>query len=631
MKKLLIIILALALLTAPAFPARAEDDAVEMFNKAAEAWNDGDYESAIPYLIALTHMGEIQSMYNLGIAYANGLGVEQSYEQAAEYFQMAADCGHTDSQYIIGMMYYDGSGVAQSYEQAVHYLEMAAEQGSADAQYWLGAMYEDGCGVEQDCARAAEYYRLAVSQGHVHAQYNLGRLYRDGRGVEQDYEQAAAYFLLAAEQGDVDGQLSLGVAYANGRGVEQDYEQAVAYFRLAAEQGDADALNNLGISYETGQGVEQDYAQAAEYYRQAADQGQASAQRHLGHLYKEGLGVEQDYAQAEAYLRLAADQGDAEAQRLLEEVEAILAANDAADSAEAAVEALRKQAVNAGMTLPEPGEGEKLYLGVGDVPDTQQSKLFLAFILSPNGRSVRNLTLYGQALEVPVEGADPWLIDSQISTIDDYWFALEDYPTDIPLREEPPIGLAGLTLDGDAATCRMTYSGNYQKPEKGVDGDWSATADIALVNLSGDACMDAIDPPTPEEVKAAGMPLPEPGAGEALYLGAANVSQAKALYAAFVLSEDGDSIHDLIVYVQNMEIEYRHDGTSTHLTSSSGSSRIFSSQPVAADINIGNIRFSEFAVDGDTATAVLHYVYRVDQDDYDYPLDAARVAFAKVE
>jgi TPR repeat protein len=34
-----------------------------------------------------------KAMYNLGVMYEHGLGVEQSYERAFEYYEQAADLG----------------------------------------------------------------------------------------------------------------------------------------------------------------------------------------------------------------------------------------------------------------------------------------------------------------------------------------------------------------------------------------------------------------------------------------------------------------------------------------------------------------------------------------------------------
>lgn len=293
-------------------------------------------------------------------------------------------------------------------------------------------------------------------------------------------------------------------------------------------------------------------------------------------------------------------------------------------------DALRARAEQAGMTLPEPAEGEKLYLGVGYVPDTQQTALFLAFLLAPNGTAIRRATLFGEALEIPVPDSAPGLVNTQLSTVEDYWMDLDRGPTDFVLDPDPFIAIEGLAIDGDTATCTMSMSGHCGPGETSVQGDYSATADVTLYNLTGEAAMEAIAPPTREEVEAAGMTLPEPGEGEALYLGAANVSQADALYVAFVLSADGATVHDVSAFVCNLSIQYRSGDSRYTVTTGTSYSSIYSPMPVAETIEAEAVTLDAFAVDGDAASAVLRYIYHVDEDDLDFPFDAAKVAFAKV-
>lgn len=621
MKKWLVLIVALALL-ALSFPAWAEEDPAEMYAKAAEAWKAEDYETALSYMIPLAEMGEINSMYNVGIAYANGFGVPVSYEDAAKYFKMAADGGHEDAQFLIGYLYREGEGVEQSYEQAAHYFQLAADQGSVDAQYYLARLYEDGQGVEQSYERAVEYYGLAADQGDAGAQYKLGVFFLEGKGVEQSDAQAAAYFRLAADQGDKVSQNNLGCLYRDGRGVEQSYEQAARFFQLAADQDHTDALFNLGCLYANGTGVEQSYEKAAECFQRAVDLGDTDAQAMLDRV--------------EVLMRInAADDGDAAKQADDNGDAAKKADGDAADSAAdddaAGNSRLLEQAVATGMVLPELADGESLYIGIADVPDTQQSRMFIAFALSPNGRAIRCLSLFGQALEVPLEGRDPWLIDRRSSTNDDFWINLDLPQTDLILSEDPPVSVLGLAFDGDTATCRMTLSGDYQNEEEDVDGSYSASVDITLSKISGGTPLPAVDPPTRAEAEAAGMELPEPAAGETLYLGAASVSQAEAVYVAFTLSADGANLGNLTVFIVNMAIEYHLDEARVSLSSSTVKSINSRELPVESEIDSGNIVLSDFTVDGDTASAVLRYTYHVDDDNYDFPFDPAQVAFAKVE
>lgn len=127
------------------------------------------------------------------------------------------------------------------------------------------------------------------------------------------------------------------------------------------------------------------------------------------------------------------------------------------------------------------------------------------------------------------------------------------------------------------------------------------------------------------------MTLPTPGEGEALYLGAANASQAEALYVAFVLSADGGSVKDLTVYAHNLSIEYRMGNARVTTTSSGYATSAGNPLKVADTLEAGAIRLSQFAIHGDTAGAVLDYSYHAAKEDIDYPLDTAWVDFVRVE
>ncbi len=293
---------------------------------------------------------------------------------------------------------------------------------------------------------------------------------------------------------------------------------------------------------------------------------------------------------------------------------------------------LLRQAYEAGMQIPTLAEGEKLYLGVSDAIFTKQTKLYLAFVAAPNDMSIREVTLFGEALKVPQEGGDPWLIDSQTRTKEDHWILLDaGGGTDIGLDEATDMGVYDLRLKDGEGSCRMVIAGHCEKPQDSVDGDFRAEAELKLYSPTGNVTIPAVDAPTVQQARDAGMKVPEPGAGEALYLSVANPSQAKAVYVAFVLSEDGANLKDLTVLVQDMDVEYRLGNKRVHTTSSKRSTTSKNAVEVAEDMDIGEIHFRGFALNDDGAEAVLRYDYHADDDNIDYPFDLAAVKFTRIQ
>ena len=123
------------------------------------------------------------------------------YATALKEWRPLAEQGDATAQFNLGVMYNFGQGVPQDYQEAVRWYRLAAEQGYAPAQFNLGFLYDKSLGVPQDYAQAREWYLKAAEQGGPHPQFALGNLYAKGEGVAQDYVQAHMWINLAAAQG----------------------------------------------------------------------------------------------------------------------------------------------------------------------------------------------------------------------------------------------------------------------------------------------------------------------------------------------------------------------------------------------------------------------------------------------
>lgn len=165
MRYLLVTVLAVML----SLPAIAQD-----FGKGLEAYERGDYATALREWRPLAEQGDANAEYNLGLMHRDGLGVPQDYGETVKWYRSAAEQGHTMAQYNLGVMYSKGPGVPLDYVEAVKWLRLAAEQGDARAQTNLGFMYAHGRGVLQDDVRAYLWFHLAAAQGDRNAMNNRG-------------------------------------------------------------------------------------------------------------------------------------------------------------------------------------------------------------------------------------------------------------------------------------------------------------------------------------------------------------------------------------------------------------------------------------------------------------------------
>ena len=146
------------------------------FDDGVEAIKRGDYDSAFREWKSMAEKGHMRAQYNLGVMYAEGLGVSQNNTAAVKWYLLAAKQGYGIAQYNLGLMYHHGLGVPLSKTSAVKWYLQAAKQGIVESQYTLGEMYANGEGVPQNNGAAFVWMSLAKMMGHPGANESLERL-----------------------------------------------------------------------------------------------------------------------------------------------------------------------------------------------------------------------------------------------------------------------------------------------------------------------------------------------------------------------------------------------------------------------------------------------------------------------
>ena len=96
-------------------------------NKGVDAYESGDFTTALREFKPLAEQGHAKAQYNLGVIYRRGNGVPQDYKTAVKWYTLAAEQGNADAQYNLGFMYRKGHGVPQDYKAAVKWWTKAAE------------------------------------------------------------------------------------------------------------------------------------------------------------------------------------------------------------------------------------------------------------------------------------------------------------------------------------------------------------------------------------------------------------------------------------------------------------------------------------------------------------------------
>jgi TPR repeat protein len=115
---------------------------------------------------------------DLGIAYANGYGLQKNLAAAVTWVHKAADQGDDKAQSYLGFMFENGYGVTPNYAEAAKWYRPAAEQGDAKGQYFLGVYRAQSkrqetsrIGTESACRRDRAFGIQRYTRAGAHRSY----------------------------------------------------------------------------------------------------------------------------------------------------------------------------------------------------------------------------------------------------------------------------------------------------------------------------------------------------------------------------------------------------------------------------------------------------------------------------
>ena len=91
------------------------------------------------------------------------------YATALREWRPLAERGDPSAQFRLGSLYENGDGVPRDFATARQWYEKAAAQGDAKAQFYLGIQSAYGEGGPLDLVQAHMWYSLAAGNGNAHA------------------------------------------------------------------------------------------------------------------------------------------------------------------------------------------------------------------------------------------------------------------------------------------------------------------------------------------------------------------------------------------------------------------------------------------------------------------------------
>ncbi len=138
--------------------------------RAAAAYKEGDYDTALQIFIPLAEKGDMIAQFNLAKMYRKGRGIPKDYKTAVKWFTFSAEQGNAKAQYHLGVAHSFGLGVVPDYKIALKWFNRSAEQGNTFSQYHLSRLFYLRNGVKEDKVYAHMWANLASSSGFEMAQ-----------------------------------------------------------------------------------------------------------------------------------------------------------------------------------------------------------------------------------------------------------------------------------------------------------------------------------------------------------------------------------------------------------------------------------------------------------------------------
>lgn len=126
-----------------------------------------------------------------------------NWQKIITHWEKEGNEGSHEAQSNLGVCYADGIGVEADGAKSIHWCTMAVESDPKNHQpmFTLAKLYRDGEIVPTNTPLAFEWMQKAANTGYNWAQLRLAEMYADGIGTDQDYAEAAKWAEKANKSG----------------------------------------------------------------------------------------------------------------------------------------------------------------------------------------------------------------------------------------------------------------------------------------------------------------------------------------------------------------------------------------------------------------------------------------------
>ena len=155
-------------------PLGAVAESTSLTLQGIEAYNNGDYDTAVRALKAAADRGDSDAQVNLGYMYARGQSVRTDQFEAMRLYRLSADQGNSEGMNAVAYKYAFGTGVPVDVSMAVRWFCRAIAAGNPRAMNNLANLHAKGDVLSYDLDEARDLWRQAADLGHTNAMLNLG-------------------------------------------------------------------------------------------------------------------------------------------------------------------------------------------------------------------------------------------------------------------------------------------------------------------------------------------------------------------------------------------------------------------------------------------------------------------------
>ena len=217
----------------------------------------------------LAEKGNTRAIKMLADMLFYGISFTQDRTEAIKWYLKSAEYNNSHSLFQLGLCYRDGIGIDKNPKLGVDYLIKSAHFGYNPAKFELANTYRKGIGVTNDVRNAILWYEQAAISGDPRAMFELGTMYRDGNGIEIDQQKSEMWMKRYSNFMISRHELTLGDIMTQSQN-KMDYEEGIMWYEQASKDGNNQANSRLANIYREAYLTKPDTEKSIEYFEKAS-------------------------------------------------------------------------------------------------------------------------------------------------------------------------------------------------------------------------------------------------------------------------------------------------------------------------------------------------------------------------